>query len=291
MVIASAALSPGSGTTQQVIDILNDAPLAAQVVDMLENLGEPFFAAVAARGIGVSSRFQSNWIRVMDQAADDPNVSDPDRLYAIATKLKLVRQFAPDKKVPAPMAADARSRAASDLGKRTDPYVRAAVVNAASDIYEKLDDDAADYALLESEVKTARAPYYYMVDIAELEEKRGHAADAVTWYERAYHESEGPATRFQWGALYLAALLRLAPQDQERIRDVGKQVIAELDGPERIEARTRRQLEKLDAKLRLWNGDHRHDDDLAALRGAMQGVCAKLPRNDGGRDSCRKFLS
>ncbi len=291
MVIASAALSPGAKTVEQVIGIVDDAPLAAEVVDALENLRDPFFAAVAAHGTGVSSKFQSNWIRAMDQVADDPHVADPDQLFAVATKLKLVKQFAPDKQVPAAMAADARARAAADLGKRADPYARAAVVNAASAIYENLDDDDAEYALLQSEVKTAKAPYYYMVDIAEIEEKRGHTAEAVNWYDRAYRESVGPATRFQWGTLYLTALLRLAPQDRERIRQVGMEVIAELDGPERIEARTRRRLEKLDAKLRLWNSDHRHDGDVAALRSAMQGICMKLPRHDSGRDSCRKFLS
>jgi hypothetical protein len=291
MLVASASLSPRPETTERVIGIVDDAPLAAQVVDVLEDLREPFFATVDARGPAVSSQFQSNWIKAMDQVADDPHVADPDRLFAVATKLKLVKQFAPDKKVPADMAADARARMAADLDKRADPYVRAAIVNAASAIYESLDDDEAEYALLESEVKTAKAPYYYMVDIAEIEEKRGHAAEALSWYERAYHESEGPATRFQWGALYLAALLRLAPQERDRIRTVGTEVIAELDGPERIEARTRRSLEKLDAKLRLWNGDHRYDGDVAALRSVMHGVCAKLPANDGGLDSCRKFLS
>jgi thiol-disulfide isomerase/thioredoxin len=291
MVVASAALAPAPNTTERVIDIVHDAQLASQVVDALEGLREPFFVTVAARGPAVSSRFQSDWIRTMDQVADDPHVADPDRLYAVATKLDLVRQFAPDKKVPAPMAADASSRAATDLGKRVDPYARAAVVNAASDIYDKLEDDDAQYALLQSEVKTAKAPYYYMVDIAEIEENRGREAEAVRWYARAYRESEGPATRFQWGALYLTALLRLAPRDRDLILKVGTQVIAELDGPERIEARTRGRLEKLDSKLRLWNGDHRHDDDVAALRTAMRGVCAKLPHNDSGLDSCRKFLS
>jgi hypothetical protein len=89
----------------------------------------------------------------------------------------------------------------------------------------------------------------------------------------------------------LNALLRLTPGERARIESVGVAVIGELDGPDRIQARTRLRLEKLDAHLREWavaNGAHR---ELDALHVRMQDICAKLPNDDAGRSSCRRFLS
>jgi hypothetical protein len=176
------------------------------------------------------------------------------------------------------------------LAKKFDPYVRAGIVNAASDIYDQLGDIDAEFAMVKAELATARAPYYYMADLGVIEEKRGHAAQALAWYERSYKESLGVATRFQWGVRYLSALLRLAPTEHARIRETGIAVLAELDGPDRIQARTRSGLEKLDKHLREWNSKHRFDADIQALHARMNVTCSKLPNGDAGRDSCRKFL-
>jgi hypothetical protein len=153
-----------------------------------------------------------------------------------------------------------------------------------------LGDSDAEYAMVTGELATAKAPYYYMADLGEIEEKRGHPAEALAWFERAYLESRGAATRFQWGSMYLSALLRLSPKDHARIRKVGMAVIAELDGPDRIQARTRVGLEKLDAHLRKWNAGHHYDADISALRARMASVCGRLPSSDNGHSSCQKFL-
>jgi hypothetical protein len=257
---------------------------------VLEDLDTSFYAAVLAQGAAASAKFQSDWVRTMDQVVGDPRKITAEQLVAIGTKLALVKWFAPDGKVPAALAQDARARVAAALGKHTEPYVRAGVINAASFIDEQLGDDAAQYAMLRAEMRTAKTPYYYMADLGDVEERRGHQAEALAWYERAYRESQGAATRFQWGSRYLGALLRLAPTDRQRIRDTAAAVIGELDGPERIRARTRVGLEKLDGRLRQWNEAHHYGADLQEIRRHMQGVCAKLPSDDAGLSTCRNFL-
>ena len=52
-----------------------------------------------------------------------------------------------------------------------------------------------------------------MSDMGHICEELGREDEALDWYERAYHESKGPATRFQWGTSYLLAVMRLAPDD------------------------------------------------------------------------------
>jgi thiol-disulfide isomerase/thioredoxin len=291
LTIASAMLKATPRTVTQVIAIVENPAIAPRVADALEGLDAGFFKAVQARGPGVSEPFLAAWIQTMNQAASDPATIDADRLAAVGARLALIKEFAKDKKVPQAIGAEARVLVAATLGKKFDPYVRAGVVNSASYVYDQLGDTDAEYAMVKAELDTARAPYYYMVDLGDIEDKRGHATQALDWYERAYKESVGIATRFQWGVTYLSALLRLAPENHARIRDTGIAVIGELDGPDRIQARTRSGLEKLDKRLRQWNSKHRYDADIQALHARMNSTCGKLPDRDAGRGSCRKFLS
>ncbi len=80
----------------------------------------------------------------------------------------------------------------------------------------------------------------------------------MDWLARAYKESQGAATRFQWGTAYLQGLIRMQPQDETRIREVGLAVLGELDGPDRIHRRTAMRLQKLDAQLRSWSAGGAH---------------------------------
>jgi thiol-disulfide isomerase/thioredoxin len=289
--VISASFAPVPRTVNRVLKLLADPDVAPRLVDNLETLGDPFFAVVAARGATVSAEFVRHWSDAMTAVANDPKVIDADRLVAVGMQLLVAKQFADPHEVPASLAAAARAHVAAALAKPMDAYVRAGVVNAASFIDEQLGDDDANYAMLQSELKTAKAPYYYMVDLGEIEEKRGNLPAAIGWYERAYRESQGIATRFQWGYTYLAALLRLEPADHARIRSVGLEVLGELDGPDRIQARTRRRLETLDARLRTWNKEQHATGDVAALRERMTTICAKLPAEDTGQAACRKFLA
>jgi thiol-disulfide isomerase/thioredoxin len=290
LIIESAALATTPATTRQVIALVHDNALAPHLVDVLEQLQDAFFASVHSQGASITAQFEADWVRTMDQVSNDPAVIDAEQLAAVGTKLDLVKQFAVDKKVPGDLATAARARVMAALAKHVDPYIRSGIVNSADFVYDVIDDKEALYRMLQAEVTTAKAPYYYMEDLGDLEEKRGHAAEALSWYERAYRDSTGTATRFQWGCGYLSALLRLAPKEHERIRRVGIEVLAELNGPDRIHARAREELGRLDASLRKWNATHLYDADIAALRVQMHGVCAKLPADDSGRSSCMRFL-
>ena len=288
--VISAALAPMPQTVAAVLSIVADPSISLRVEDALQNLGASFFAAVQTRGAADAAKFQHDWSLVMDTVANDPRVIDADQLGALGKKLELFKQFAADHAVPPDLAAQARARVSLALAKKMDAYARAGVVNAVSFVDDQLSDEEAEYAMLEAELATAKAPYYYMVDLGTIEEKRGHVDAALAWYARAYRESSGIATRFQWGCTYLQALLRLAPSDRARIRRVGLEVIGELDGPDRIQARTRRRLEKLDESLRQWGAVQHAASDIRALHARMSTMCARLPGEDSGLASCQSFL-
>jgi thiol-disulfide isomerase/thioredoxin len=291
LAVIATTLSKSGNSVGQIAAIVADPKLAPAVVDALEGLESDFYAAVLAQGPVVSEKFRRDWARTMDEVSNDPHRVDADQLYAVGEKLKVVKQFVAPAPLPDALTADAHRRVAAALARSADPYVRSGVVNAASFIYEQLGDDAAEEAMLRGELLTSKTPYYYMVDLGDLEEKRGRKSEAIAWFERAYRESQGTATRFQWGNMYLSALLRLDPTDRQRIRRVAAAVIGDLDGRDRIQARTRKSLDKLDGRLRDWDSGHKYDADLREIRKRMQGVCARLPGDDAGLASCRNFLS
>jgi protein disulfide-isomerase len=164
-------------------------------------------------------------------------------------------------------------------------------VNSALNVLDTLGDDARSQAILAGEIKTAAHPYYYMADLGELEEKRGHRAAALQWLARSYETAEGPATRFQWGVGYVRGLVRLQPHDEAAIRAAALAVLGDLDASGDLHGRTRRSLGKLEASLKDWNKDQTHAAVLASVRERLQGICAKMPTDDSARSSCASFLA
>ena len=98
-------------------------------------------------------------------------------------------------------------------------------------------------------------------------------ADALAWYGKAFDRSEGPATRLQWGATYLNALVDLAPQDSKRIEDTARTIFAEKAAaqPQRV-PRTQRAVAR--------------DASARSSRGGTPAACSRRPSIDSTR-SCR----
>jgi hypothetical protein len=142
-------------------------------------------------------------------------------------------------------------------------------------------------ALLTSELTRSHSPYYYMLGLAANAKKRGDKAAALAWYEKAYAAADGPATRLQWGAGYVNALIELAPQDAARIEATASHVIGELDpAPDTFFARNQRVLERMGKKLAAWDKDNQHSASLQRIRLQMANVCGKLPATDPSRAAC-----
>jgi len=73
--------------------------------------------------------------------------------------------------------------------------------------------DASD-ALLKAELDRSVAGYDHMQSLGRNAKLRGDKAQALGWYERAYKESQGAATRVQWGGAYVGQLLELTPEPE-----------------------------------------------------------------------------
>jgi thiol-disulfide isomerase/thioredoxin len=269
--------------------ILASPALAESVADGLD-LGTDYFKTEAKLDRPHVAALEKTWMKLMDAAAADERYSITDRLYAEYGKLRAAKALEPGGKLPSALVAEARQRVDAALALTTDSYTRTSLVNAALNFYDKLGDNDASYTLLIGEIKTSRTPYYYMEDLADIEEERGHKEAALEWSARAYQESQGQATRFQWGSHYVRALIRLRPKDETAIASTSEQVLGELDGDGRIYGRSSTGLKKLAKSLHDWNGKGKHVATIQQIHEQMNSICAKVPATDPAQASCADFL-
>jgi hypothetical protein len=130
-----------------------------------------------------------------------------------------------------------------------------------------------------------------MLDLASNARKRGDKAAAIDWYAKAYDGAKGPATRLQWGATYVAALVDLAPTDAPRIERAASQVVAEIDPvAASFEGRNRRRLSSMSTKLATWNANGDHAAEAGRIEAQARSLCARLPADVGERARCATLL-
>jgi protein disulfide-isomerase len=273
--------------------ILQQTELAVASAQSLQVLDEAFFKAVRARGAKFASALRDSLTATMDAAAADTRYVLADQLGFIDAKLRALKALNDAKyKLPKEVLASANARIDSALATEQNPYIRSGLVNASLNILEDVGDYPKAYDIAKAEIARSSTPYYYEGDLAEIAEKLGHRDEAIKLLEQAYHDSQGPATRFQWGAIYVSGLLRMTPKDAARVEQAGSSVLAELDGQDRIYRRARVRLEKLDRELRDWNdaskGQYR--EVLQNLHSRMQEICVKIPGKEPARASCDAFL-
>jgi protein disulfide-isomerase len=183
------------------------------------------------------------YVEAMQGAAGDASRAAADQLAAVARQVTAVRLLTPGGAVPPALAAAAQARVDAELARTTAPEIRSGLFNAALNVYDALGDSQRAYDVALAELPRSKEPYYVKADLGELAEDLGRGDEALRWRAEAYAEAVG--ARFQWGQSYASALLRIAPRDEARIREVTLAALGELDGPDRIYRRARLRLERL----------------------------------------------
>jgi hypothetical protein len=225
--------------------------------------------------------------KALSQLVADKSLSTADRLTAVTAQVEVARLDDENGALPAPLLASVRGEVARADRETADPYARQAVISTAADALAEAGLLTESDALLTSELARSHSPYYYMLGLAANAKKRGDKAAALEWYEKAYAAADGPATRLQWGASYVSALVDLSPQDAARIEAAATHVIGELDArPDTFFGRNQRALDRIGKKLTAWNKDKQHNDSVQRIGTQMAGVCRKLPAGDPARAAC-----
>jgi hypothetical protein len=270
-------VKPDEPLRRRVRALLADPAAARAQMDVLVNAAPEIVRALAA-----TPAERATWAKAFDTVLSrlqaDATLSRADRSSALIARVELARLGQPKNalapKLPQALVREAQALAARDDREIVNTYERQAVITADAYLLGRAGLWQASDALLAANLAKSHAPYYLMSQLAGNARKRGDKAGALRWHEQAFERSEGPATRLQWGASYVSALVELAPQDASRIEQAASRLIEEAGrDPAAFHERSARSLKRMAAKLENWNAGGVHADALGRLRVQLDGVC------------------
>ena len=224
-----------------------------------------------------------------ERFAADESVYKRERIYTLRGRLAFERIDEPD----APPSPELRT-AIIDMVEWADTstpgvHQRQPIINALGNLLDDAGMDEIARPLLLAELEKSGQPYYYMPDLAGIEQRAGNIEAAVEWLRKGYEASKGPATRFQWGYYYLNGLLEMTPDDSVLIHDTTVRMIDELQQGGGLYHRPRRQLQRLEAELIVWADTSGGNGELSRIRESVMRVCAVDTRAES-RAACEAFL-
>jgi thiol-disulfide isomerase/thioredoxin len=305
--VAADAKSPvpvDAATRAGVVALLGDPARTREQTDMVTNYAAEIVRALSAKGSADRRALLAAFDAALKRLEADPALSRADRMQALIAQVDLARidvveadAGKPGAKPPAPVAlpaallADVREQTARADREITDGYERQAVITAAAYLLERAGLGAESDALLKANLARSHSPYYLMSELASNAKKRGDKTEALHWYREAYEKSEGPATRLQWGASYVGALVDLAPADEAAIEAATAQLWSEAAmQPDAFYERSARSLQKVGAKLQAWNKGGSHGAAMARLQGKLDTLCGAPTHSASERSTCEALL-
>jgi thioredoxin-related protein len=284
-----------------VLAAVSDPARARDVADLLVNFSEPIVRALSAAGSPERAEALRTFDAALQRLEADTTLSRADRMQALIARVDLARidlpepaagRPAPAPKLPEPLLTHVREEAARADREITNGYERQAVITSAAWLLDQAGLGGESDALLKANLARSHSPYYLMSGLAGNAKRRGDNAEALRWYREAFEKSEGPATRLQWGASYLGALVDLAPADEAAIEATTLQLLREAASqPDAFEMRSGRSLQRVGKKLVAWNQGGAHAASMNRLRGELDTVCAAPSRSDADRAACKSLLA
>jgi hypothetical protein len=270
---------------------LGDPVVVRAQMDVLTNFAPEITKAVSAPGSADRKAIVGAYDVALRGLQADTTLSRADRLTALGARVELARIHSAKNerhpRIPAPLLQQVRESSAAADREVSDGYERQAVITAAAYILGRAGLWKESDALLKANLAKSHSPYYLMSQLGGNARKLGRSDEALRWYEEAFARSEGPATRLQWGAQYVSALVELAPDDEARLERAVSRMIDEaaLDRGA-FDGRSARSLARVDKQLTQWNRDGRHSAVVGRLRAQLQPVCSRLGGEPAARAAC-----
>ena len=299
---ALAASDDGQGVKadaalrERVRRVLASPALSREHIDALAGGAADIVRTLEAEGSAGRAPLVAAFDTALQRLQADASLSRSNRLDALYARIQLARIDVPKEtaqvSLPEPLLKDVRAFVARADREITDGYERQAVITYAGSALGLAGLWAESEALLKSNLAKSHSPYYLMSQLGSNARKQGKKNEALQWYGQAFDKSEGPATRLQWGAGYLTALVDLAPQDAVRIEKTAAQLLTEAAKDQgAFEGRSARSLQRVGTKLVGWNGDGKQAAVIKRLQTQLTAVCAKVEGADGQRAACETLLT
>lgn len=275
--------------------LLVDAQAARVQFDLLSGAATDIVATLSAHDAARRTALTTAFDRALQRLQDDATLSRADRLDALTARVELARSGQPADalapQLPSVLVQQVRDAAERADREIDDGYERQAVITSAAYALTRAGLWAQSDALLKADLARSHSPYYLMSQLGSNARRQGRSAEALKWYGQAYARSEGPATRLQWGASYLGALIDLTPADRKGIEDTAAALIAEAAAqPNAFYERSAKSLQRATRKLGGWNTDAERARVVQRLSRQLDAVCRRLDGADPQRATCEGLL-
>ena len=237
----------------------------------------------------VSESLPKRWLAAVQAQADNEKLSLMERLGPLNVELGLARLL--NNEISQALKDKIQARLAWADGMIHNDYERQSVVNMSWGILSDAGMEAEGEALLIAAIAKSSSPYYFMVDIADVAQRAGRSEEAISWLARAYRESEGPATRVQWGVMYVMGLVEMTPSDSAGIQAKTLGVLAEMNSGDDYYQRNFRKMMSMSQALLKWSEVGHHSDVIDTLRAKRDERCERLESDPKAKSNCLAFLS
>ena len=229
------------------------------------------------------------FIDIYDKIAADESVYKRERIYTLSGKMRFERIDDDEAEISDKLKQDIVDTVAWADESTPSVYERQPIINALGNVLYAAGMDDAAKPLLLAELGKSKQPYYYMVSLAEIEQRAGNKDVAISWLNKAYDASQGQATRFQWGANYLKGLLEMAPAETQLIQETTVRLISELQEGGGFFQRPKAQLQRLEGQLQEWGEAQEDEEVLSTIRNSVLAVCLADTQEES-RKACEAFL-
>ena len=190
-----------------------------------------------------------------------------------------------------PLAAQLDQDIATANESVTNAYARQSLVNQIRWVYQTAHMNDKAKAVLLAELDRSKAPYYFMSSLGSFAEEEGETEEAIEWYRKAYEGSQGAATRFQWGASYVRALIRLSPDQDELILSTAESLIDELPSSDQVfSGRNFRVLKRLNDQLVAWKADGGGEALATRFTTRIETLCAAETEGSVEKQNCQSLI-
>ena len=242
-------------------------------------------APIVASGMALTE-LKSLWQSAIFDASRDASLSEAERLSGLFPTLEFYFEDG-TKNILSEELKSLVLNATQHADEITEnSFARQSVINQISYVLQRarLIDEARE--LLTAELDRSKSPYYFMSSLSALAEKEDDSLTDLEWRKNAYDTATGNATRFQWGASYVRALLRMAPEDETTITEVAQAIFGEMKSDNELFAgRNFRVLKSLSVALHTWQ-DERATDLLANFDEAIIHRCEALAADSQATQNC-----
>lgn len=208
-------------------------------------------SSLAQRDSQAKERLSAQWQQCLTLLGKNPSLSATDKLRLYHGEIALYELL--EQPVPEKLQADIRKQIADARKQAEDVYEQIDATYTGYGVLHASGQDEAAQALMKQALQENSNTSYWMLVLASMAKDAEQPEVALKWYQQAYSEASGPATRLQWGSYYIGALCQSTPDETAGIESLGNSLLDEVESQkDPFHGRNMRVLKRIMTNLDEW---------------------------------------